>query len=222
MNQILIVEDDDALGRGLTLALGDRYRCTLAPDCAAARQALRETAFDLALFDVNLPDGSGLALLDEIRAGGGPPVILLTANDMETDIVAGLGRGADDYVTKPFSLAVLRARVETALRRNTPAAASAVFEQDGFRFDFDRMDFTAAGASLQLSQTEQRLLRLLIENRGHTLPRETLIDRIWTDGAGYVDENALSVTVGRLRRKLGKHAPIKTVYGIGYSWAVQP
>ena len=222
MNQILIVEDDDALGRGLTLALGDRYRYTLAPDCAAARQALRETAFDLALFDVNLPDGSGLALLDEIRADGGPPVILLTANDMETDIVAGLGRGADDYVTKPFSLAVLRARVEAALRRNAPAAAPAVFEQNGFRFDFDRMDFTAAGASLQLSQTEQRLLRLLIENRGHTLPRETLIDRIWTDGADYVDENALSVTVGRLRRKLGRQAPIKTVYGVGYSWAVQP
>ena len=160
--------------------------------------------------------------MEETRAAGGPPVLLLTANDLETDIVTGLTLGADDYITKPFSLAVLRARVDAALRRNTPAPAPAVFEQDGFRFDFARLDFTADGRPLQLSQTEQRLLRLLVENRGHTLPRDTLLDRIWTDGAEYVDENALSVTVGRLRRKLGKNAPIKTVYGVGYTWAVEP
>lgn len=221
MEHILIVEDDPALGRGLTLALGDAHTCTLATGCGDARRALAAATFDLAIFDINLPDGSGLALLEETRAAGGPPVILLTANDLETDIVTGLTLGADDYITKPFSLAVLRARVEAALRRNAPAAASAVFEQDGFRFDFDRLDFAVEGRPLQLSQTEQRLLRLLIENRGHTLPRDTLLDRIWTDGADYVDENALSVTVGRLRRKLGKNAPIKTVYGVGYSWAVE-
>ncbi|GAB2045729.1 response regulator transcription factor [Agathobaculum sp. TL06] len=221
MEHILIVEDDPALGRGLTLALGDAHACTLSTGCADARRALATATFDLAIFDINLPDGSGLALLEETRAAGGPPVILLTANDLETDIVTGLTLGADDYITKPFSLAVLRARVEAALRRNAPAAASAVFEQDGFRFDFDRLDFAVEGRPLQLSQTEQRLLRLLVENRGHTLPRDTLLDRIWTDGADYVDENALSVTVGRLRRKLGKNAPIKTVYGVGYSWAVE-
>ena len=78
------------------------------------------------------------------------------------------------------------------------------------------------GKPVQLSQTEQRLLRLLVENRGRTLPRDTLLDRIWTDGAAYVEENALSVTVGRLRRKLGSQAPIQTVYGVGYTWAVTP
>ena len=225
MEQILIVEDDPALGRGLVLALeGAARACTLASDCAGARKALAASSFALAIFDINLPDGSGLTLLEETRAAGGPPVLLLTANDLETDIVTGLTLGADDYITKPFSLAVLRARVDAALRRNSPAPAPApaVFEQDGFRFDFARLDFTADGRPLQLSQTEQRLLRLLVENRGHTLPRETLLDRIWTDGAEYVDENALSVTVGRLRRKLGKNAPIKTVYGVGYTWAVEP
>ena len=224
MEHILIVEDDPALGRGLVLALeGAKRACTLASDCAGARRALAAASFSLAIFDINLPDGSGLALLEETRAAGGPPVLLLTANDLETDIVTGLTLGADDYITKPFSLAVLRARVDAALRRNSPAPAPApaVFEQDGFRFDFARLDFTADGRPLQLSQTEQRLLRLLIENRGHTLPRDTLLDRIWTDGAEYVDENALSVTVGRLRRKLGKNAPIKTVYGVGYSWAME-
>lgn len=224
MEQILIVEDDPALGRGLVLALeGAARACTLASDCAGARKALAASSFALAIFDINLPDGSGLTLLEETRAAGGPPVLLLTANDLETDIVTGLTLGADDYITKPFSLAVLRARVDAALRRNSPAPAPApaVFEQDGFRFDFARLDFTADGRPLQLSQTEQRLLRLLVENRGHTLPRDTLLDRIWTDGAEYVDENALSVTVGRLRRKLGKNAPIRTVYGVGYSWAME-
>ena len=224
MEHILIVEDDPALGRGLVLALeGAARACTLASDCAGARKALAASSFALAIFDINLPDGSGLTLLEETRAAGGPPVLLLTANDLETDIVTGLTLGADDYITKPFSLAVLRARVDAALRRNSPAPAPApaVFEQDGFRFDFARLDFTADGRPLQLSQTEQRLLRLLVENRGHTLPRDTLLDRIWTDGAEYVDENALSVTVGRLRRKLGKNAPIKTVYGVGYSWAME-
>ncbi len=221
MKQILIVEDDPALGRGLALALDSADRvCQLASDCAAARHALAGSSFDLAIFDVNLPDGSGLMLLEETRAAGGPPVLLLTANDLETDIVTGLSLGADDYIVKPFSLAVLRARVEAALRRNTPAAAPAIFEQNGFHFDFDRLVFFAEGRPLQLSQTEQRLLHLLIQNRGCTLPRETLLDRIWTDGAEFVDENALSVAVGRLRRKLGKNAPIKTVYGVGYSWVV--
>lgn len=223
MQQILIVEDDPALGRGLVLALESADRiCTLAAGCADARRALAAASFDLAIFDVNLPDGSGLTLLEQTRAAGGPPVILLTANDMETDIVAGLTLGADDYITKPFSLAVLRARVEAALRRNTPARTAAVFEQGSFRFDFDRLTFSVDGKPVQLSQTEQRLLRLLVENRGHTLPRDTLLDHIWTDGAAYVEENALSVTVGRLRRKLGSQAPIQTVYGVGYTWAVAP
>ena len=221
MNQILIVEDDAALGRGLVLALSDGTRsCTLARSCAEARQALREHRFSLTLLDVNLPDGSGLTLLEEIRTADGPPVILLTANDLETDIVTGLTLGADDYITKPFSLAVLRARVDAALRRAAPAKPAAVFQQDGFVFNFDALTFTAGGRAVQLSQTEQRLLRVLVENRGHTVPRGTLVDRIWTDGAEYVDENALSVTVGRLRRKLGADAPIKTVYGVGYGWAV--
>ena len=103
MEQILIVEDDPALGRGLVLALEGAERfCTLASDCAGARRALAASSFDLAIFDINLPDGSGLMLLEETRAAGGPPVILLTANDLETDIVTGLTLGADDYITKPF------------------------------------------------------------------------------------------------------------------------
>ncbi len=221
MDRILIVEDDPALGRGLEMALeNESHCCTLACGYQEARRELAENAFTLAIFDVNLPDGSGLDLLKETRASGGPPVLLLTCNDLETDIVTGFSLGADDYITKPFSLAVLRARVDAALRRSR-AVTPNVYERDGFSFDFDKLLFTVEGRTIQLSQTEQKLLRLFVENTGRTLTRDMLLDRIWTDGAEYVDENALSVTVGRLRRKLGKNAPIKTVYGVGYAWSVE-
>lgn len=169
------------------------------------------------LLDVNLPDGSGFTFLPEIKCSHNIPVILLTANDMETDIVAGLEAGADDYITKPFSLAVLRARVNTQLRKAAPAA-SHVLHIDRYRFDFDRMEFFVGDTSVELSKTEQKLLRLLVSNQNITLSRDTLIDRIWTDGAEYVDENALSVCIKRLRDKLHAADYIKTVYGIGYVW----
>lgn len=249
MYHILIVEDDPTLGQGLQLAFHNPTRqSTLAYSCAAARQLLQTVSFDLALFDINLPDGSGLDLLCETRRNNGPPVILLTCNDLENDIVTGLSLGAEDYITKPFSLAVLRARVEAALRRTAPPAMppttvpavpptppaptlplsaapfapsrpADVFVEGDFTFDFDHWVFSVEGRAVQLSLTEQKLLRLLVENRGRTVPRDILLDRIWSDGAKYVDENALSVTIGRLRRKLGAHAPIQTVYGLGYTWA---
>lgn len=224
MKSILIVEDDRALGDGLCLALKDpALELTLCRTLSAARSALEAGSFDLLILDVNLPDGNGLDFLRRLRAGANSvPVILLTANDMETDIVAGLESGADDYVTKPFSLAVLRARVNAQLRRDRGAVPSGPLVLDGFSFDFERMEFRRDGRSVDLSKTEQKLLRILVENRGRTLPRELLVDRVWTGGAEYVDENALSVTVKRLRGKLeetpSKPRYLKTVYGIGYTW----
>ncbi len=231
MKTILIVEDDRALGDGLCLALkGPEAEPSLCRTLSAARSALGAGDFDLLVLDVNLPDGSGLDFLRELRgAANRIPVILLTANDMETDIVAGLESGADDYVTKPFSLAVLRARVNAQLRRTEAvcrgegAAQGGPILLDGFSFDFERMEFRRDGRLVDLSKTEQKLLRVLVENRGRTLPRELLVDRVWTDGAEYVDENALSVTVKRLRGKLednpSKPRFLKTVYGIGYVWS---
>ena len=224
MRELLLLEDDGALGRGICLALETgELHVTLCGTAAQARSALEQGDFDLLILDVNLPDGSGLDLLREVRESRAVPVILLTANDLETDIVAGLELGADDYITKPFSLAVLRARVNAQLRRGTPAQTERV-EIDRFSFDFGRMEFQRDGQPVELSKTEQKLLRLLVENRGRTLTRAQLVDRIWTDGAAYVDENALSVTVKRLRDKLEETPSrprfIKTVYGLGYTWAV--
>ena len=222
--QILIIEDDRKLNDGMKLALK-------ADDClfgqcrllSEARQYLKEHRVDLILLDVNLPDGNGIDFVREIRRTSQTPIILITVNNLELDIVTGLEAGANDYITKPFSLMVLRARAAVQLRGS--ARGKKIFEQGGFRFDFDRMEFYDGNRPVELSRTEQKLLRLLCENRGKTLRRSYLIDEVWQGDTQYVEEHALTVTVKRLRGKLEPDPKnpvfIKTVYGIGYMWAVQ-
>ncbi len=217
MFHILIIEDDCALAEALCRALSsDACSCVCCDSIQQAR-AMLPNDISLILLDINLPDGSGLDFLRELKQSFPLPVILLTAKDMEIDIVTGLELGADDYITKPFSLAVLRARVNTQLRRLEQQPAYIV-RCGAYLFDFDRMEYFVQGNPVELSKTEQKLLRLLVENSGITLTRGQLIDRIWTDGAEYVDENTLSVCVKRLRDKLHASHCIKTVYGIGYVW----
>ncbi len=217
MENILLLEDDFALSEGIKLALqSDEIIIHICRSIKDAKSQLSEKSFSLLILDINLPDGNGLELLKNIRKDSAVPVIMLTANDMETDIVTGLELGADDYITKPFSLAVLRARVKAQLRRSTPVQTAVEIED--MRFDFDRMEFYKAGQEISLSKTEQKLLKLLVLNRGRTMSRAELLDKVWTDGAEFVDENALSVTVKRLRDKLDGCKKLKTVYGIGYIW----
>lgn len=217
MERILLVEDDEALARGIVMALAAPEReIQSAASVREARVALSAT-LDLIILDINLPDGNGLDLLRALRAEGvQTPVILLTANDMEMDEVVGLEAGANDYITKPFSLAVqLRGGKQTA---------SARMVMGPFDFDFEGMVFRRDGVPIELSKSEQKLLRILVDNRGHTVTRDTLVERVWSDGAAFVDENALSVTVKRLRKKLEVDPShpmyLKTVYGLGYTWAV--
>ena len=223
MQQILIIEDDISLNKGLCQALSSEDRqifsCT---NLQAARQQLACFKASLILLDITLPDGSGLDFLVEVKTDFPViPVILLTANDTDFDIVSGLELGADDYITKPFSLAVLRARVNTQLRKHpvhNSLAANSVITIDNFSFDFVHLNFLVSGKPVELSRTEQKLLSLLVENRGNIMTRDVLTDRIWTDGSEYVDNNALSVVVKRLRDKLNASDYIHTVYGIGYKW----
>ena len=219
-SQIVIVEDDKDLCAGLCRALKEDSRNIVScGDLKSAREQIFLTPPALILLDINLPDGNGLNLVKELREKNlSYPIILVSANDTDADVVKGLELGADDYVTKPFSLSVLRARVNTQLRKQEAPAGKEVISIDNYSFDFEQMIFKAAGQELVLSKTEQRLLRLLVENQGITLSRDKLIDRLWTDGEEYVDENALSVVIKRLRDKLGAKDYIKTVYGLGYMW----
>lgn len=221
MKHILIIEDDNALADGLCRALcSDQIIAEACGTLARARQTMRETDYHLLLLDVNLPDGNGFDFLREVKAQKDVPVILLTANDLESDIVSGLEQGADDYVTKPFSLAILRARVSNLLnRRRFPAGTH--YRSGSYDFNFLTLEFTIQGKPIELSRTEQKLLQLLVANEGNPVSRDMLIDKIWSDGAMYVDENALSVTVSRLRSKLSAKDRIRTVYGIGYTWEKQ-
>lgn len=224
MQKIMLVEDDLVLSNGIAMVLqGENTSVTQCFNLKNAREKAEHNIYDLFILDINLPDGSGLTFLQELKKKLSTPVILLTANDMEIDVVMGLELGADDYITKPFSLAILRARVNTQLRKlNEIKRYSKCFRQDEYLFDFERMEFKKKDELLELSKTEQKLLRMLVQNKGITLERGRLIDYVWTDGAEYVDENALSVAIKRLRDKLEdeptKPKYIKTVYGIGYIW----
>lgn len=211
--KILIVEDDRTLNNGIALSLNNDD--ILQAFCIEDADRLLDNSIDLIILDINLPDGSGLDFCRKVRQTSKVPIIFLTANDMEIDIVTGLEMGADDYITKPFSLAVLRARVNAVLRRQN--TDSNIFHLGKFDFDFDNMKFLDGNTPVELSKTEQRLLKIFVQNQGRTLSREMLIDRVWSDYSEFVEENALSVTVKRLRQKLAD-VPIKSVYGIGYVW----
>jgi len=225
VNKILIVEDDRKLNDGIVLALrGDRYTFSQCRTIADARKVMAQEDIALMLLDVNLPDGNGIDFVREVRAYSQIPILLITVNNMELDIVTGLEAGANDYITKPFSLMVLRARVSVWLRGKSGQTDH--FRIDSFDFDFGNMEFRRDGRLVELSKTEQRLLRVLCENRGATVKRSALIDRVWQGDGEYVDEHALTVTIKRLRDKLELDSSnpdyIRTVYGIGYTWAVEP
>ena len=220
MKRILIIEDDKKLSDGIKLALHKEYACSQAYSLQSAREGFDVRQFDLVLLDINFQDGSGMDYLAEIRRESSVPVIMLTANSMEMDIVAGLEQGADDYITKPFSLMVLRARVNVQLRGN--GHKTGIFKDGDFYFDFNKMEFLYKGRFLDLSRTEQRLLRCLTGNKGRSVSRSQLIDETWQGESEFVEEHALTVAINRLRKKLGvnKDQPehIKTVYGVGYIW----
>ena len=222
MYHILIVEDDRSLNQGIALALKEEdVSFYQAYTIAEARTLLRDRSIDMALLDINLPDGSGYDFLKEIRKTSQLPVLMITANDMESDEVTGFSLGADDYITKPFSLMALRARVGRMRQRTASAQTKKEYSDERYVFLFDNMKFYVEGEEIILSKTEQKLLRCFVENRGQTLTRDRLMDIIWEQGGSFVEENALSVAVNRLRHKLegkDKTCPIRTVYGIGYVW----
>lgn len=222
MKYILILEDDADLAAGMEMALmSDDFSFTICSTIKEAEEKFRQQTFDLLILDVNLPDGSGFELCRKIRKSSKVSIILLTARDMELDIVRGLECGADDYITKPFSTMVLRARIRALLRRTAPEQETD-YAQGPFRFQFATMEFLKNGIPVDLSRTEQRILYLLVFHPGQILTRERLMDWVWPDGTEYVEDNALSVGIRRLRDKLednpSKPEHIKTVYGKGYQW----
>ncbi len=223
--RILVVEDDLALSAGLCFELDNSGYITVAAySCAKAETLLREDRFDLALLDVNLPDGSGFDLCRSIKSGRPKlPVIFLTANDLEQDVLAGFDLGADDYVTKPFHMQILLRRVEVALRRAEGCAGEPSGElwSDGFlELDFSSLTARRGAEKLSVTPNEYKLLRALTDNAGRILTRQILLERLWDSGGNFIDDHTLTVTMNRLRTKIEdeSHTYIRTVRGMGYVW----
>ncbi len=223
--KIMVVEDDLVLSAGLCFELDSSgYLTVAAYNCQKARQLLTGDHFDLALLDVNLPDGNGFDLCREIKAQHPElPVIFLTANDLETDVLNGFDMGAEDYVTKPFNMQILLRRVEVALRRTNaqPAAPQADRWSDGWlTLDFSALTAQRGEEKLAITPNEYKLLKYLTEHTGQILTRQQLLDRLWDNDGNFIDDHTLTVTMNRLRAKIedDAHPYIKTVRGMGYIW----
>lgn len=224
MYTIMIVEDDGMLNQGISFNFQmDGFNVISVFTLKEAEEKLSNEEIDIIILDVNLPDGNGFEFCRKIRETYKNPIIFLTACDMELDIITGLRIGGDDYVTKPFSINILRERVMTILRRYGKSnELSNVIKIDEFIFDFDKMTVKKNNVGIVLAPTEYKILKKLISCKGEVLTRQALLEDIWENDE-YIEEHALTVNINRLRSKIedtpSKPKYIKTVYGVGYSWA---
>ena len=221
---IFLIEDDEALAEGISFMLEkEGYETERFSACSDSRRALEQTQPDLILLDWNLPDGDGLMLCREISEKWKIPILMITARDMEIDQVMCLESGADDYIAKPFSLAVLKARIAALLRRQGGQSEKAGQLISGqIRVDNKEMRAWKEDEELDLSLTEYRLLKYFLENKNQVLLKEQILSHVWDNGGKFVEENTLMVNIRRLRTKVEKDAShpeyIKTVHGMGYLW----
>jgi DNA-binding response OmpR family regulator len=222
-DRVLVIEDDPDIALGVRTVL-DRsgFAVTTA---AAGREGLRvfhSERPDIVILDVGLPEMDGWTVLERIRELSEVPVLMLTAHGQESDKVRGLRGGADDYLTKPFGTAEFVARVQALLRRQHAAASAPdVFDDGRVRVDFVTHTVRVAGAAVELSPTEFRLLAALVRHRGHVLSPVKLLELAWSDPLGIGPER-VKYSVMRLRRKLGAEpggdSPVEAVRGFGYRY----
>ncbi len=220
MSRVLLVEDDGALAEGLEYALTlEDFEVLRARTLAQADGFLRAEAFDIIILDVMLPDGSGLDYCVKIKERCPTPVLFLTACDQEYQIVLGLDRGADDYITKPFRVRELVSRIRAILRRAGAAPANRLVSGP-LVLDTKTSELHAQGAPVPLTRNEYRLLRFFMDHPRQVLTRAQLLAALWDSEGQFVDDNTLSVSIRRLREKLDGVSPgaIATVRGTGYMW----
>ena len=215
MAKILLVEDDDTISFGIRASLEKKGYEITACTCLAGAKKLFSDAFALVLLDLNLPDGTGYELCTWVKARCDTPIIFLTVRDEVSDITRGLDMGADDYVTKSFHIAVLESRIAAVLRR-APEEPDGSAACGNIRLNKEKMQVLLDGREITLTALEYRMLLILMENKGRTLPRSLILEKLWDSEGNFVNDNTLTVTVKRLREKLDHTRCITTVRGIGY------
>lgn len=246
MNRILIIESDLRLAERMCRTLMDIETHTfICGTLEAAAVLLEKESYQLVITDTEFPDGDGNDLIYRLGLGiyqtKSPRILLIMPNDRKPDMAELREQGIADYITKPFNMVVLKAKVWTQFKRGKKeygfraisrfeaigagSRKSVIGEHivgiDDYLFNFDTGEYSVAGKKVRLSRVEQCLLRNLVENKGIVLKKKALVDKIKSESRIYIDEMALAETVGTLSDKLGARNYVKTVYGIGYLWAVE-
>ena len=223
MQRILVVEDDWEMNQGICYVLKENgYTSVSAHSIAAAKEICETQESDLVLLDVNLPDGEGFVFCEWLRERSRVPVLFLTARDMEEDALKGYELGAEDYVTKPFSMKILLKKIDVILKRSGGEKGQ-VFDDGFLRIDLVRAKSEVNGKPCPVTPTEFRILQEFLSHKGQLLTYGILLDRLWDGGSQFVDRHALAVNVNRLRGKIEdrEHKYISNVYGMGYQWIGQ-
>ena len=204
MANIFLLEDDKILSKGISIALKkDEHTVTAVYGYLEALQQYQKQKYDLFLLDINLPDGNGL---------------FLTANDTEEDMLEGFGVGCDDYISKPFSIEVLRKKVLAVLKRTGIGKFRMKYRD--LELDKEKCVVLMKGQEIHLTSTEYKLLLYLMENRGRVVTKAMLLEQLWDIDGNFVDDNTVRVNIKRLRQKLHdeKQEYIVTVFGMGYTF----
>ncbi len=224
MQNILLLEDDETLNRGITLTLEKAgYKITSAYTLNQAEEYFLQLDFALVISDITLPDGTGLDFGKKVRESGNTYLIYLTALDTEADIVNGYDTGADDYITKPFSLMVLVSKVNALMRRLESSGEGAgpgfrnILISGNLQIHCQEMKVFKDGRELSLGKKELQLLVYLWENAGQILSKENILEHIWDVDGQFVDDNTVTVNISRLKNKL-ETDEIANVRGLGYIW----
>lgn len=215
--KLLIVEDNESILMGLGYLLREEgYEYVIAKSYGEAKEVFSQGYYDLVLLDVGLPDGDGYTLCRELKSKQDIPVIFLTAREEEQDVVQGFDVGADDYIMKPFRNRELVSRIQNVLRRC--GKSSKVLQNRFLKLDTETKTAYSHGEEIELTKLEYRILSIMLCQPGRTFTRDEILAAIWDNAGNFVNDNTLSVTMKRLREKIGDKDSviIKTVRGIGY------
>ena len=224
MKRLFLLEDDLSLINGLSFALKKQgYEIDIARTTLEADTLWADGKYELVILDVSLPDGSGFDFCRKIRRTSKIPIMFLTAADEETDIIMGLDIGGDDYITKPFKLAVFLSRINALLRRSENfSTAVTELNSNDINIKLLKGEVYKQGRQIDLTASEYKLLCLFLENPDQILSPEQILGRLWDCNESYIDNNSLTVYIRRLRTKIEDHPGepkrIVTVRGMGYKW----
>lgn len=219
--KILVLEDDQSIGMGLEYSISNEgYEVDLAPSVKRANELIEKNEYSLFILDLTLPDGSGYEVCKKIKAMGDYPVIFLTAMEDEVNVVMGLELGGDDYITKPFRIKELMARIKTVLRRYGKNTSDGIVRIRNLEINTKDMSVTKDGQPIILTSMEYRLLLTFVNNMDRVLIRTRILEELWDIDCDFINDNTLTVYIGRLRNKIedDPSSPklLKTIRGMGY------